>query len=262
METKYFNSIYTLFQVCCFAPPIKPNSKGFFNLITAITTGSIIFYTFLAFYNFQYLRLPIDFTGQAIIKWLLTSCNLVALESFYTRSNHLRILNKLNNFDINFQKLSNYVLDTNYCLIKLIKVCSVTFCIVGYFVLGSYFYYYQIEPAPCIITVIFLGLAKIIIHMKLIQNSYYLDLIIERLQRISNVLARRQSTSEPFTIENARWMYGQLWEIISEINLAFRWSIVVIVIENILDLTNDAQILYVNIIGAHKMLVFCGKCVF
>lgn len=272
----FLTPVYGLFQVFCFAPAIitvRPlHYKRLLSIRNAILPGASLLWLALCFYDFDILGTPDDFTNRAIVLCLHLTNIVVIIESLNTQSNRLWILQQLLEWDEHFWRTFN--VSMNFDQLKLRYTITVYMACVG--VASSYVtgccVYYKFSNRAIIGVICLNGMAKMIIHMKLIENGFYLDMVTERLQMINVILGRIKGVPGSLIPANTfltptilgalvdiQLMYGQLWEIIKEIDLSFGWSMMTIVIENIIDLVNDSHIMYCNIVGSYNNVTTFGK---
>lgn len=262
--------IYCLFQVICLAPPIKnsmhPICRRMLKIQYIVVPAISITFSFLCIYDFYIFQLPNDFTNRSVIILLLIASTVITFESLFTQSNHLRIIQILCRWDRIYQESFYVFIDYDKQKLKYsIKIYG-TILGVGFCYLTGCYIYYTINSHETIGILCLITMAKMTIHTKLIQNGFYMDMVAERLQMINVILehikgAPLSSSPSNVLLNTVPLLYGHLWEIIKEIDLSFGWSVMANVIQNVIDLVNDLNILYSNIVGVYSHGATFGKCI-
>jgi len=259
----FISPIVTLFQFFGIAPRIIPSKyKDIIHLVLQyLRIATVII---ISFQNPEHLWVQHDLTNQVVLKILLLSYGVSVFETIVTRNRQLKIVEQLWRID--------EIIEDKFCgdfdnydgmrkrytwFIWTVLLGSIAFKLLS----CSFFY----EQIPFVVFVIW-SYAHFGLNMRLLQNTFYVDMVYERLCIIHKQLNKLNDCSEiQEQLNLTSDIYGRLWMMINDINFTFGWSLMAIIIECIVDLVNGANIVYSNcdtpeclntIVGKFKFYIF------
>lgn len=256
----FISPIVILFQFFGIAPRIIPSKyKDFMHLVLQYLRIAIV--TIISFQNPENLWLQHGLTNQVILKILLLSYGISVFETIVTRNRQLKIVNQLCRID--------EIIGDKFCgdfdnydgmrkqytwFIWTVLLGSIAFKI-----LSCSFFYGQI---PLVVLLIW-SYAHFGLNMRLLQNTFYVDMVFERLCIIHKELNKLKDCSKiQEQLNLTSDIYGRLWMMINDINFTFGWSLMAIIIECIVDLVNGANILYSNCDSSECLNTTIGKFIY
>lgn len=239
----FLSPIVVVFQFFGIAPLITPSSK-YKNIIHLTYQCSTIFTTIaMLFYNQQIISKLYDVTSQITLRILLISHAISIIEAIATKDRQLKILKQLRRIDM--------VISTEFCTdsdsysrMKKRYTRFVWAVFLGIFVVRLW-HSILFNRAPVVVCCVW-TYAHYGISMRLLQNAFYVDMIYERLDILHEELnkLKHNCCKVQQQLNLAGDLYGKLWMMTNDINFSFGWSLMAIFVECIVDLVNEANIIY------------------
>lgn len=263
-SNKSFALILILFQSFFLSPLILPTTKLKYPqiLLCYIIFSLWLSNTALIFWQFwQHNLLFLEFTNVADIVLIVIAYVSVIIESWTYRQEHINVLQEIIELDQilelqfeNFHRIN---------LKEMTKNCRIVFYNFLLIFLG------QIIGMTLIVPVVKwteygFCLSKIGLYLRMLQISFYADMMYQRLAYIDKLLLQVQFERDCNRIENvlsaAIIVYGKLWKIFSNINYIFGWSLAIINVEFMFNIISDAYLFYEEYNRSTKLTI--GESVF
>lgn len=258
----FISPLVILFQLFGIAPRIIPSKyKDLMHLVFQYLSIAVV--TVISFVNPENIWFPHDLTNKVVSKTLLFSYAVSVIEAIVTRKRQLKIVNELCRIDqVIGDKFSGDF--DNYDAMKkryTRSIWLVFLAVIFFKILGCVLFYDQV---PCIVFITW-AYAHLGINMRLLQNSFYVDMVYERLCIIHkelNKLKDNYCSNVQQQLDLTSDIYGRLWIMTNDINFTFGWSLMAIILECIIDLVNDANIMYSNCETFQCLNTTAGKFTF
>lgn len=260
----FLSSIVVLFQ-CFGIAPLKTNPFSKCKSILYLTYQCATILTTIAmiFYNQEIISKFYDVTSQITLRILLISHAISIAESIATKDRQLKILKQLRRIDM--------VINTEFCTesdsysrMEKRYTRFVWGVFLGIFVVRLW-HSILFNRAPVVVCCVW-TFAHYGISMRLLQNAFYVDMIYERLSILHEELnkLRHSSGRVQQQLNLAGDLYGKLWMMTNDINFSFGWSLMSIFVECIVDLVNEANIIYFYCDDEcfHTIMRKCLSCLF
>lgn len=238
---QYFR-IVVLFHFFGIAPLINSSKwKNFLYLI--YQCASIATVLLMLFYKQQIISKLYDVTSQVTLRILLISHVVSIVEAMTTKDRQLKIMKQLNRIDAIISE--EFCTESeNYNRLKTRYTWYVWGVFLGIFVVRT-LHSIVFNRAPLVVCCVW-AYAHYGIGMRLLQNAFYVDMIYERLHILHGELNKLENDSCKVQqqLNLAGDLYGKLWMMTNDINFSFGWSLMAIIVECIVDIVNEANILY------------------
>lgn len=241
--------VYVIFQLICLAPPLSPGrcKQIAFTAYALVTVGAVLFAAVTFVLGFRTIYLDADFTNRAVILMIIAAYLIVVLEAVFTQREHRRLLNALFAFDFTLYRTGLITAASRKWNVYGMFALSLSFFVLG----ASLHYGYRIDQFLWPLLVV--GLGKMAVYSRVIQCTFYVDMVNGRLLMINEVLlmvgdaadGERQLALR--ALMTVRTLHGKLSEVAQAINGSFGWSLMAITLESIMDLVNCGHIFYLNV---------------
>lgn len=237
---------YLIFQLICMAPPLpitrrrRGHQQLLFNAYALATISAVLYVAYIFIIDFQTVYLVADFTNRSVDLMLIFAHLIVCIEGALTKVDHQRLLHALYEFDC-----TAYEFRQQPEVVKWRQMYGLFAVNLSFFILGCVLHYGQGRSWLFYRILFAVGVAKVAAYTRIMQVSFYVDMLNERLQLINDVL--RQPMPPQTTLEKVQAMHGKLWEVTQAINGSVGWSLIAIILENIMDLVNCWHTIYFNV---------------
>lgn len=263
---RFWSGAFVLFQIFCITsidlnvPRIKWSPRLI--LITVWHSCISIALLCITIYVFRFLipsiirfELNILLDIMLIVSMLLT--NFVCLvESLILRSNQMQIVTDVERISDIFETQLNVRVDFKRLRRRLVYKCWATYLIS--FSITATTIGLSFEEFIGDWLIIFYSFQLIL--MRKIQMTFYVDLMVEMMLHLRLVLVDVGRNEEGKTLRTLLWIkfiYSRLVKIVALVNRTFGWSMMVIMLQNILDLLNCIywMLIYIYVVKSKRDLI-------
>lgn len=202
-----------------------------------------IFFSLIAFFNFDVLDLPDDFTNQAVVVMIEMTFSIMAIESFCKQRNYYSVVDNFVEFDNIVQSSAKHIdMSIVYKRWKRVyykKIFSYWFLSMICYFIGSLIYL-RWSTITIRLVAILMGLAKAGIFAKAAQIGFYMDMICERLILMDQLLEHGDT-------QLVTRLYVLLWRICANLNDSLGLYIMSLYLLSVIDLVNVTHIMFWNL---------------
>lgn len=240
----FMTPIVVVFQFFGIAPRVTPSKyKDLLHCILQYLRISMV--SAILFYNPAVVWQAYELTSQVTLKILLVSYAVSVLEAIATRERQLKIIKQLSRIDeiISTKFCADF---DNYSGMKKRYTRFIWGVFLGVIAV-EIFHWILFNKAPLVLSATW-TYAHFGISVRLLQNAFYVDMVYERLCILHKELKKlkRNGCKVQQQLNLASDIYGKLWMMTNDINFAFGWSLLAIILECIVDLVNEVNVLYSN----------------
>lgn len=238
----FMSSIVVVFQFFGIAPRCTPSKyKDIVHLILQYFRIAAV--TVMMFYNPVVILREFEITSQVTMKILLLSYAVAVFEAIVTRERQLKIVKQLCRIDeiISTQFSADF---DNYSRMKKRYTWFIWGVFLGVVVI-KIVHISLFNKAPFVVYITW-AYSHFGVSMRLLQNAFYVDMVYERLRILHKELNKLKynSCKVQQQLNLASDIYGKLWMMTNDINFSFGWSLLAIILECIVDLVNEANVMY------------------
>lgn len=216
--------------------------------------------TAIMIYNPDIVWESYEITSQVTLKILLLSYAVSVFEAIATRGRQLKIIKQLCRIDEIIRTEFSADFD-NYSCMKKRYTWSIWRVFLGV-VLVKIFHSVLFNRAPFVVCITW-AYSHFGIAMRLLQNAFYVDMVYERLAILHVELnkLKRGCNKVQEQLNLAGDIYGKLWMLTNDINFSFGWSLLAITLELIVDLVNEANVMYSYCDSSECSNTTVSKCI-
>ncbi len=240
---QFMAPIVIVFQFFGIAPRITPSKyKDITHMLLQYVRIALVIAIF--FYNPDMIQQSYELTSRVTLKILLISYGVTVFEAIATRDRQMKIIKQLCQID--------EIISTKFCADfdnydEMKKrytrfVWGVCIAVVAM----KIFHWIFFNNAPVVVCITW-AYAHFGISMRLLQNAFYVDMVFERLRILHQELTKLKATSYGKVQQQLNLtsdIYGKLWMMTNDINFSFGWSLLVIILECVVDLVNEVNVMY------------------